>query len=180
MLINHSNSCFIFLAEIIQLYLSLETTLLILGLIIIILIVFTVIIMSKEDYLGKIMPKNSSSFWKERNKFLHEKINQSRKQLKIITEQYQKKKNPRIKKEKKHKTIDNQIKELSVKLQQIQEEEKTIITRELYEELGQQLMAIKQDLSLIKSRYSKDNAELNKKIEFLINKSNQDSIKNIE
>lgn len=66
-----------------------------------------------------------------------------------------------------------QLRELSAHLQQIREEERTTIAREIHDELGQQLTALKMDLAhLRKLSFNKDDASISKLDEAISNVDN--------
>ncbi len=168
MIINSFSSNFIVPTEIVQMNLTMETILLILGFVIVALIITTIIIMSKEGYLGKNKPKISSSLWKQRNMKTQQEIKQTEEQLKVIAAQLKEKVAQRARKEKKYISLNNQLKELSVRLKQMQQEDKTQIFREINEQIDQKLSALKEDLSYNTKKHSKDYAELINKMETLI------------
>jgi signal transduction histidine kinase len=58
------------------------------------------------------------------------------------------------------KTQQEEMRELSARVLEAREEEKTLIARELHDELGQLLTALKMDLSWMRERLPADNAEL--------------------
>ncbi len=167
--LNNIVNGFIILTETLQLNFSVQSIMMIVGLIIIVLVILTVIIMSKENYLGKKRPKNASSAWKERKSLINDKIKQSEEQISSIAKKYQQEDEQRVGNEQKHLRLNTQLRELTSKLQDIQEEERTRIAREIHDELGQQLTAIKMDLSQINKKYSPGNLELKDKLESLIN-----------
>lgn len=63
------------------------------------------------------------------------------------------------------KTSQQQLRDLSMRLQSLQEEERAKIAREIHDELGQSLTALKLDLSWINQRLLKEQDKLHQKIE---------------
>ncbi|MDY6967035.1 MAG: PAS domain S-box protein [Spirochaetota bacterium] len=63
----------------------------------------------------------------------------------------------------------DQLRSLSSHLQSVREEERTMIAREIHDELGQSLTAFRMDLSWIKNRLNTGQNELMDKIESMIN-----------
>ncbi len=57
-----------------------------------------------------------------------------------------------------------QLRELTSHLQNIREEERTYIAREIHDELGQQLTALKMDISLLNRKWSTENESVKKKL----------------
>ena len=66
--------------------------------------------------------------------------------------------------EKEIKTSREKIRELSLHLQSIQEEERAYLAREIHDELGQGLTGIKMDLSWLKQRIENGSPEINERI----------------
>ncbi len=60
-----------------------------------------------------------------------------------------------------------QLRNLSLHLQSIREEERTRIAREIHDELGQSLTALKMDIVWLGNRISEKNATLQKKVEYM-------------
>lgn len=60
---------------------------------------------------------------------------------------------------------ENELRELSSRIQNIREEERTMIAREIHDELGQQLTALKMNLSWINKKVSNNNPEVSIKID---------------
>jgi PAS domain S-box-containing protein len=60
--------------------------------------------------------------------------------------------------------VENELRELSSRIQNIREEERTMIAREIHDELGQQLTALKMNLSWINKKISNNNPEVSIKI----------------
>ena len=61
--------------------------------------------------------------------------------------------------------VENELRELSSRIQNIREEERTMIAREIHDELGQQLTALKMNLSWINKKISNNNPEITTKID---------------
>jgi PAS domain S-box-containing protein len=61
--------------------------------------------------------------------------------------------------------IENELREFSSRIQNIREEERTMIAREIHDELGQQLTALKMNLSWINKKVSNNNPEVSIKID---------------
>lgn len=80
--------------------------------------------------------------------------------------------------EKKLIALNQQLRKLSSHLHSIREEERKRISREIHDELGQQLTVLKMDLSWINKRIKDDPAILSGKINEMINTLN-DSLKTI-
>ena len=154
---------------IIQLNITPETLLLTLGIIILVLMLTFVFIMNKKNYLSKLKSKDlSPTIFEERRKSLQEKVDNAGIEISNITKEYQIETTGRIEKEKNYLMLNKQLRELTTRLQQIREEERTRISREIHDELGQQLTAIKMDLSWIKKKHSGSNTELKEKIDSLL------------
>lgn len=56
--------------------------------------------------------------------------------------------------------VENELRELSSRIQNIREEERTVIAREIHDELGQQLTALKMNISWINKKISNNNPEI--------------------
>lgn len=60
--------------------------------------------------------------------------------------------------------IENELREFSSRIQNIREEERTMIAREIHDELGQQLTGLKMNLSWINKKMTHDNPEISSKV----------------
>ena len=69
--------------------------------------------------------------------------------------------------EKQLQDTSNQLRNLSSRLQEIREEERTMIARELHDELGQVLTVLKIQVSLCANKLNKNQDELRQKIDFI-------------
>ncbi len=69
--------------------------------------------------------------------------------------------------EKKLKHTSNQLRNLSSRLQDIREEERTMIAREIHDELGQVITVLKIQVSLMANKLHKDQNNLREKIDFV-------------
>lgn len=78
----------------------------------------------------------------------------------------------KLKVERKIRRINKDLRELSAHLQNIREEERTQIARDIHDELGQQLTALKMDLSWM-GKHAAKNAEVVKKISEMIQLVNE-------
>lgn len=74
----------------------------------------------------------------------------------------------RIKAEQELQHYYNQLKELNTYLQNVREDERTGIAREIHDELGQQLTVLKMDISWLSKKISDDKPEIREKLEGLI------------
>lgn len=64
--------------------------------------------------------------------------------------------------------INEQLRSLSARLQSVREDERTRISREIHDELGQQLTGLKMDLHWVNKRLNKEQQELQNKIKTMM------------
>lgn len=74
----------------------------------------------------------------------------------------------RIKAEKELQHYYNQLKELNIYLQNVREDERTGIAREIHDELGQQLTVLKMDISWLSKKLDTDKPEIREKLDDLL------------
>lgn len=74
----------------------------------------------------------------------------------------------RIKAEQELQHYYNQLKELNIYLQNVREDERTGIAREIHDELGQQLTVLKMDISWLTKKLDTDKPEIREKLDGLI------------
>ena len=74
----------------------------------------------------------------------------------------------RIKAEQELQHYYNQLKELNIYLQNVREDERTGIAREIHDELGQQLTVLKMDISWLSKKLDTDKPEIREKLDGLL------------
>ena len=117
-----------------------------------------------EQYLKKAVEE-----LKKLNKELELNVKQKTAQLEKTNTVLKEEITERKQAEKKMALINDQLRNLSTRLQSVREDERTRIAREIHDELGQQLTGLKMDLFWINKRLDKGQKELQDKIKTMLN-----------
>ncbi|MGV3530436.1 MAG: PAS domain S-box protein [Flavisolibacter sp.] len=124
------------------------------------------------EYVKSVKANGSQGVWKHKNKagnvmhvevITHQIVYENRKALLVILNDVTEKR----KSETKIRRINKELRDLSAHLQNVREEERKQIARDIHDELGQQLTALKMDISWLAKQVT-GNKEINEKMEEMI------------
>jgi signal transduction histidine kinase len=153
------------LLDFLRLDLSTGNILLVLGIIIAALGAIVLYMIRKGAYWKPFKGKDAL---RKRNEGLKELLNSTEEKMRDISLKMMRDAEQQKLVESSYKTQNQQLRDFSVRLEKAREEERARIAREIHDELGQQLTAIKIDISWIKKRINPEESELQERIKGLI------------